>query len=62
LEWFPKSGDADLENGANWRFLGKGIGIHCSTWMKIYYWKDYQLSCNAVFWLAADRCKQIAAS
>lgn len=28
LEWFPKLRDATEEQRANWRFIGKGVGIH----------------------------------
>ena len=28
LEWFPRLRDATLEQQANWRFIGPGIGIH----------------------------------
>ena len=28
LEWFPKLRDATEEQKKNWRFIGKGIGIH----------------------------------
>jgi len=28
LEWFTKLRDATAEQRANWRFIGKGIGIH----------------------------------
>ena len=31
LEWFPKLRDATKEQRANWRLIGKGVGIH---------WKD----------------------
>ena len=31
LEWFPKLRDATEEQRANWRLIGKGVGIH---------WKD----------------------
>ena len=32
LEWFPKLRDASDLDRKNWRFIGKGIGIH---WEKI---------------------------
>lgn len=28
LEWFPKLRDASPEQRANWRLIGKGVGIH----------------------------------
>lgn len=28
LEWFPKLRDASAEERANWRLIGKGVGIH----------------------------------
>ncbi len=28
LEWFPKLRDATDEQRANWRLIGKGVGIH----------------------------------
>jgi len=28
LEWFPRLRDASEEQKANWRLIGKGIGIH----------------------------------
>ena len=28
LEWFPKLWDATEEQRANWRLIGKGVGIH----------------------------------
>ena len=28
LEWFPKLRDAKDNDRKNWRFIGKGIGIH----------------------------------
>ncbi len=28
LEWFPRLRDATLEQRANWRFIGRGQGIH----------------------------------
>lgn len=28
LAWFPRLRDASPEQRANWRFIGKGIGIH----------------------------------
>lgn len=28
IEWFPKLRDATPEERNNWRFIGKGIGIH----------------------------------
>jgi hypothetical protein len=31
LEWFPKLRDATEKQRANWRLIGKGVGIH---------WKD----------------------
>ena len=31
LEWFPKLRDATEEQQANWRLIGRGVGIH---------WKD----------------------
>ena len=28
LEWFPRLRDASPEERANWRLIGRGIGIH----------------------------------
>jgi len=28
LEWFPRLRDATPEQRRNWRFIGKGIGMH----------------------------------
>jgi hypothetical protein len=28
LEWFPRLRDASPEQRANWRLIGRGIGIH----------------------------------
>lgn len=28
LEWFPKLRDASPEQRANWRLIGRGVGIH----------------------------------
>jgi hypothetical protein len=28
LEWFPRLRDVDSEKRNNWRFIGKGLGIH----------------------------------
>ena len=28
LEWFPRLRDATQEQRSNWRFIGRGIGIH----------------------------------
>jgi hypothetical protein len=28
LEWFPRLRDASAEQRANWRLIGKGVGIH----------------------------------
>ena len=28
LEWFPRLRDATPEQRANWRLIGKGVGIH----------------------------------
>ena len=28
LEWFPRLRDATEEQRANWRLIGKGVGIH----------------------------------
>jgi len=28
LEWFPRLRDATEEQKMNWRFIGRGIGIH----------------------------------
>lgn len=28
LEWFPRLRDASPEQRANWRLIGKGVGIH----------------------------------
>jgi len=28
LEWFPRLRDATDEQRANWRLIGKGVGIH----------------------------------
>jgi len=28
LEWFPRLRDATEEQKRNWRFIGRGIGIH----------------------------------
>ena len=28
LEWFPRLRDASEEQKANWRLIGKGVGIH----------------------------------
>lgn len=28
LEWFPRLRDAQPEQRANWRLIGKGIGVH----------------------------------
>lgn len=28
LEWFPKLRDATKDQRANWRLIGKGVGIH----------------------------------
>ena len=28
LEWFPKLRDAAEEQRANWRLIGKGVGVH----------------------------------
>ena len=28
LEWFPRLRDANREQRANWRLMGKGVGIH----------------------------------
>jgi hypothetical protein len=28
LEWFPKLRDATAEQRANWRLIGRGVGIH----------------------------------
>jgi hypothetical protein len=28
LEWFPRLRDASDEQRANWRFIGRGHGIH----------------------------------
>ncbi len=28
LEWFPRLRDATREQRANWRLIGKGVGIH----------------------------------
>jgi len=28
LEWFPKLRDATEKQKANWRLIGKGVGIH----------------------------------
>ncbi len=28
MEWFPKLRDASAEQRANWRLIGKGVGIH----------------------------------
>lgn len=28
LEWFPKLRNATAEQRANWRLIGKGVGIH----------------------------------
>lgn len=28
LEWFPKLRDASPQQRANWRLIGKGVGIH----------------------------------
>ena len=28
LEWFPKLRDASVEQRANWRLIGNGVGIH----------------------------------
>ena len=28
LEWFPKLRDASTEQRANWRLIGRGVGIH----------------------------------
>jgi hypothetical protein len=29
LEWFPRLRDATAEQRARWRFIGRGLGIHC---------------------------------
>ena len=31
LEWFPRLRDAKDEDRNNWRFIGKGYGIHWPT-------------------------------
>lgn len=41
LEWFPKLRDASDSDRKNWRFIGKGIGIH---WEKI----DEDISINGL--------------
>jgi len=41
LEWFPKLRDASDLDRKNWRFIGKGIGIH---WEKI----DEDISINGL--------------
>ncbi len=28
LEWFPRLRDANPEQRANWRLIGRGIGVH----------------------------------
>ena len=28
LEWFPRLRDASVAQRLNWRFIGKGIGVH----------------------------------
>ncbi len=28
LEWFPRLRDATAEQRANWRLIGRGVGIH----------------------------------
>lgn len=28
LEWFPRLRDATAEQRANWRLIGKGVGVH----------------------------------
>ena len=28
IEWFPRLRDATREQRANWRLIGKGVGIH----------------------------------
>jgi hypothetical protein len=28
FEWFPKLRDATEEQKANWRLIGKGVGVH----------------------------------
>ncbi len=41
LEWFPKLRDASESDRNDWRFIGKGIGIH---WEKI----DEDISINGL--------------
>ena len=41
LEWFPRLRDATPEQRANWRLIGKGVGIH---WEQI----DEDLSVSAL--------------
>ena len=41
LEWFPKLRDASESDRKDWRFIGKGIGIH---WEKI----DEDISINGL--------------
>lgn len=31
LEWFPRLRDASTKDRCNWRFIGKGYGIHWPT-------------------------------
>ena len=28
LEWFPRLRDASSDQRGNWRFIGKGVGVH----------------------------------